>query len=654
MSEVLSTVGQVAGLVAAVATPLGLGATVAKVAAGLALGASIGSQLTAKRPPIFGSSTDITIGADQPRPWMMGDTYNGGSRQLQTAYGSPINDVPNPLAAIVDVYSMGGPIEAITGYYLDFNPVTFSGAVTPGNPPREATGYFDDILFVQAHWGASPQAIALSGAFGTAVPGWGASAKISGGTHALWSLKWDSKNGKFTAGVPQLGIRGLGALTYDPRLDSTYPGGSGAHRWAPPSDRAAHDAALATHSYQPNPALYGLRYALGIWERDRTDAESDYQLTFGIGLPWDAVIVEDFVDWANVCDLNGWEISGVIYEPGDRWANLKRICEAGGAEPVWKGGRLGVKVNAPRVALDTIDLDDIAEGEVSVPSNQRWQARFNTALPKCKSPAHKWELQQSAPYAVADYIAQDGEQRQREVPFELVKDFDQAAQLAAYSMFNSREQGPITVPILPRLRGYFGGDRLSFSAAAAARYGMRVPEVVVLQRSFDPGSMTGTLTLATETMAKHALALAATGTEPEPITLPGTGDFDGAISSDPNSLQYQVANSWTTGLTITAADAGSDCTITISAHTRNYLDGTTASVEGGTITGLAFEQTVFVAYDDAGRSGGAVTYVAHADTADAGPTNSHPGRHFVKQITTPADGGGTVEGGDGPPPWKLA
>ena len=312
MSEVLDTVGKVAGIVATVAAPLSPG--VAAVAAVVSGAATIGARITAPKPRVLGSATSVTIGADQPQPYMMGDTYCGGARQLQVAYGGTIDDVPNPYAAIVDVYSAGGPIEAIDAYYTDFNEVTFAGSPTGGSAAN-ATGFYNSLLYVQASLGAWPQGSALAPNWSSA-PGWGSSARISGKAHALWNLKWDKRGGKFIAGVPQLGMRGRGVRAHDPRADDSYPGGEGESRWADPADTAAFDAATGTWPYTASPALHALRYALGSWERDTGDADSVYQLTFGIGFPIDAIVLEDVVDWANVCDLNGWEISGVIYEPG--------------------------------------------------------------------------------------------------------------------------------------------------------------------------------------------------------------------------------------------------------------------------------------------------------------------------------------------------
>lgn len=536
MSKALKTVGTIAGVVAAVALTagsLGVGSPataallikVGNIAGAAALGASLGAAALARRPGIQGSSTNITIGPDQPTPWMIGETYYGGAMVHRVGYGSPINDVPNPYLAAAMVYSVD-EIEAITGYYADFEPVTFGGS-DPG--PREATGYLDDILYVSSFRGAMQQTTALAGPWG-AIPGWGADARLSGLAHLLWSAKWDSKNGKYQSGLPQLGITAKGARTWNPALDDTVPGGAGPQRWADPADTAAHDAARGTWTWTNRPGLLALRYALGIWQRDLSDAESVYQLRFGLGFRVDQVVIEDFVALEAVCAANNWSVAGVVLEPGDKADNLKRILAAGGAEIAWKGGRLGCRIASPRVSLDTIAPADLAEGAIAAPGGQRWRERINAVIPRYTSPDHKWELQQSAKITVDAWVAEDGEEKPREEVLEYVTDPRQAAQLAAYRLWDAREYGPIDLPVLPRLRRYRAGSRLTLAPAIVDALGLPHGEVVVVQRSFDPATMTGTLTVMGETAAKHAAALAQTGSAPPAITLPTAEEYDGAAA----------------------------------------------------------------------------------------------------------------------------
>lgn len=115
----------------------------------------------------------------------------------------------------------------------------------------------------------------------------------------------------------------------------------------------------------------------------------------------------------------------------------------------------------------------------------------------------------------------------------------------------------------------------------------------------------------------------------------------------------EISTSYVSGATISATDAGTDATITISAHTRHYPqpDGTTinVSVNGGSLTGRAYSTKYYIYYDQASRAGGAVTYAS---------TTSEPAqlgdRHVVGSVTTPAAAGAPSSGGTVRPPGTGA
>lgn len=111
----------------------------------------------------------------------------------------------------------------------------------------------------------------------------------------------------------------------------------------------------------------------------------------------------------------------------------------------------------------------------------------------------------------------------------------------------------------------------------------------------------------------------------------------------------KISASWTSpGSVLSAADAGSDATITIAAHTRNYGDGTSVSVSGATKTGKAYSTAYYVYYDDATQAGGAVSYQVTTSATTAAP-NKATGRHFVGKVTTPAAAAPPTTGGTVPP-----
>jgi methyl-accepting chemotaxis protein len=106
-----------------------------------------------------------------------------------------------------------------------------------------------------------------------------------------------------------------------------------------------------------------------------------------------------------------------------------------------------------------------------------------------------------------------------------------------------------------------------------------------------------------------------------------------------------ISTSWTSpGVILSATDAGTNATITITGHTRKYTDVSNASVTGSTITGLAYSTQYYVYYDQTSRAGGGVTFHATTDPNVAQP-GAAAGRHYCGDVTTPASGGAATSGG---------
>ena len=520
MSGVARFVGSVAGVVAVVAAVIPGGQAIAGIAAAVSAAANVGAQLTAKKPPAAtGSVNKTTIGANQPRPYLIGETYYGGSRIHHEGYGGKTGGVNNPYKLLVDVYSGAGPVEGMVAPYLDFVEVPLSG--------NAAQGYAANHLWLYWQLGQTPEPQALPIRWPGAA-GWTAQHKLSSFAAIAWCLRFDEDGKRFASGTPSTGAVWRGVKCYDPRKDSTYPGGSGAHRWADPTDRAAFDAARATWEYTRCPGLHGLRYALGTWERNTASTLSTYRKTFGIGIPIDGIRVGDFVALANVCDANGWHVDGTIFEPGNRDVNLKNILAAGGAERAWVGGKLGLKLSAPRVALDTITEYDLATDDVEIGAMQGWEQRLNTLIPKYRSAAHKWEYVPSAAVTITSYLVEDGEEKADERQYNLVQDRNQAAQLAAYELLDARELGEIVLTCKPRLRRYGAGDMLIVHLPDD---GLVQQPCVVLKRTIDPVRMTVELILRGETPEKHDFALGRTGTAPPTPSLVA-GDVLDDVAAD--------------------------------------------------------------------------------------------------------------------------
>lgn len=514
MSRALRTVATIAGAVALTATGIGAFAvpgtvlattasSVATYATLAATAANIGAQLTAKKPAAKGAVNNLVIASDAPSPYIIGRTFAGGTLRHDVGYGATLNKVKNPYRGMVVEYSVAGPVEELEGLYADYSGLNFSAGAE--------VGYYDGFMYVDWQLGTTPEDALVPHFAG--MPHWGSDYKLSGKAAILWNLKFDRKAKRFASGVPALGGVWKGVKVYDPRLDSTYAGGAGSHRI---DDEA-------TWEFSENPGLHGLAYCLGRYR-------NGYKV-FGVGLPADGLMIDHFVTLANVCDANGWTVGGIIYEPGDvgvKWSNLKDILAAGGAEPLFVGGKLGVRINAPGVAIDTITAADLADDDADITAMQTWRDRLNGLIPKYRSEDHKWDYVAAALVSVASYVEEDGEDKSEERQFNLVQDKDQVAQLCGLELVNRREIGPIVLVCKPRMRRYGPGDMLTLDLP---EHGLDGIDAVIINRTVDPGRMTVTLTLMSETAGKHDYVLGLTGTAPPTPSLVTPEEKDGVASS---------------------------------------------------------------------------------------------------------------------------
>lgn len=94
-----------------------------------------------------------------------------------------------------------------------------------------------------------------------------------------------------------------------------------------------------------------------------------------------------------------------------------------------------------------------------------------------------------------------------------------------------------------------------------------------------------------------------------------------------------LSSSGVSGMTLTATDVGASVSITVSSHDRVYTNGTTVSVDSGSLTSLSYNTVYFIYYDDPTYSGGAVSYSETEIEATAAQTGA---RHLVGVVQTPA------------------
>lgn len=500
-------VGAVVGAVVGgiVAGPIGAVAGAALFAGGTA--AAVGA-LGAK-PSGGGSQTKWKADPYAGLPYIMGRTLTSGN--IVYRRGSGGNNDYEQFATVLSI----GPIQSIDTTFLNKTTVNFDGS-------GAATGTYNGYVWQRSQLGAQPEAAALTFGAGAA-PGWTAQHRLSGLAATTLSFKYDAKNKNGLTSEPTPGWIVHGVKVYDPRLDSTYPGGAGACR-------ALQEQ---TYVWSENPHLHALTWALGRWQNGVRVA--------GIGAPLAQIDVPAFVEGANLDDARGWKLGGqVVTRPDTLWNSLKAMLQAGGAQPVLAGGMISCVNHAPRVSLATITREDIV-GECSFSGTQPRRNRINGIIPQYRSEAHDWEMVAASAVSVADYVALDGDERTKEVPYPLVQQVAQVAQLAAYDVCDAREAGPGSIPLKPWWLNYRVGDCVTFQPEDDLSI-----KVTITGRSIEAQSGVVTYDVRGETDAKHAYALGATTTAPPIVSL--------AYST---AVAAPGANDWTLTGTALAANGAS-------------------------------------------------------------------------------------------------
>jgi len=336
-------------------------------------------------------------------------------------------------------------------------------------------------------------------------------------------LEFDSD--QFPQGMP----KGLwvvsGIKVYDPRKDSTFLGGSGAHR------RANHQ----TWEFSENPYLCALDWTLG--------RQYNGNKVYGIGAKWEEVDVSAFVAGANIADANGWKVGGVVVSSDDKMAVLGTLLESGGGVPIARGAQISCMVNAPKVSTLTLTSADVI-GEVEVQNSTSWRDRSNTVVPSYREESQLWEVIAGQAVSSSVYVEEDGgETKTIEVEYPLVQQAKQAHQLAVYELCNGREFLTMRVTAGIRMLNAKVGEAITVNLPEINANGQKC---LVVSREFNPADWSVVLGLKSETDAKHPFALGQTQVAPPSPSLDG---YNPAEPGAPNSNAWSV-----TSTTITADD----------------------------------------------------------------------------------------------------
>lgn len=459
----------------------------------------------------------------------------------------------------------------------------------------------------------------------------------------------------FAQGITtRITIRAHGAPLYDPREDSTVPGGSGSQRADDQNTWAWDDDACR------NPALALLFYLLG-WRING-------KLAVGKGIPPSRIDLESFAIAANICDepvddgSGGTEpryrCDGVWSEGDSPTAVIDMLKATMNADLDDVGGRLRLTVFHNDLATPDAEFtDDDILGAYAWEPTPPLDRTYNVVRGTYTDPSDS-SLYQQVDYPEIRADSPDGIDRILTLDLPFVESASQAQRLAELRRARLEHgAGTFRAVFQPTAWAVQKNSiiRLTFGPTGFVQKTFRVSEMDIQTNGLVP------LTLREESPLIYGAPSLREPIEAVPST-PYDPALNPLVQQIGATVQLAIATSYVTdadppdGL-IQAEAPGGVVSMTIENHTRTYSDIGSVAVDGDTLTTdensdpLATETTYHIAYDDPARAGGAVTYVAYLNAQDAATSGDNPARHYVGSLTTPAADGSSSGGGASPPGW---
>lgn len=499
------------------------GATLTSIATNIAMNVAISAVMSALQPQVgaAGRTAEWTLSPDGPIPFAAGRIGVAGSVVHRATFGPDLMYLGVPA-----VLSGAGPIDGYESFKADDEWVNFDGNGKATSSQyagelwyRRTMGYQPDVAV------ASPPGLKSN----ATLPGWGAQHKLSGKAAYMVVMGENSKGTAFPTGEikPLITLRGLRG--WDPRLDSTWPGGAGPCRLDNP----------ATWVYLRRPGLWGLKWSLGLWEGPTLKgapahgSATDHQVG-GIGAKLSGIDVAAFVNLENICDANDWTVSAYPTTDDDKFAVLESFLQAGGATFALRAGKIScIQRAAPRASIVTISAADTA-GPLEIDTAASRIDRINTIRPRIMSEAHRWQMTAITEVSAQAYRDQDGGVRPRGIDYTYVDKATQGAQLAALQIANTREGIAGIIPLKPHLQKIKPGDAFTITEPGFVLNGLKC---LCLSTEFDPSTKIVAVSFVSETDAKYAFALGQSQDPPEPAELE---PVDPRYVSPPGETEWEI------------------------------------------------------------------------------------------------------------------
>lgn len=297
---------------------------------------------------------------------------------------------------------------------------------------------------------------------------WGSAQRLTGCAQVKIRIKRtgpdDKTQSPLVNGLPnRITIIGDGALLYDPRKDSTVPGGGGAHRATDQSTWGSYTNADDTD----NPVLQLLWYLLG-WKING-------QLSIGCGVPPERIDLESFITAANICDetvsLNGggtqkrYRTSGTASDADNRMDVINTFLSCMNASLRDNAGKLSITVIKNDLADYVLTFNDgDVMGEFEWNQTRGLSESYNKARGRFVDPSNN-SLYQLVDYPEVGFTGPDGIDRVMTLDLPYVEDGRRAQRIAKQVLQRNQYKGTFSATFTAKAQGCTVGEvvRITFA-----------------------------------------------------------------------------------------------------------------------------------------------------------------------------------------------
>lgn len=291
---------------------------------------------------------------------------------------------------------------------------------------------------------------------------WDSSCRLTGCAYVYLRIKRTGNVKKtespLVQGLPsRITIVGEGAPLYDPRLDSTVPGGSGSHR---ANNQATWGTYAGTDDYD-NPALQLLWFLLG-WKING-------KLSVGAGVPPERIDMQSFITAANICDENitlatggtqkRYRTSGTASDQDDRMEaiNAFLVCMNGTLRD--NGGKLTLALLKNDLGDPVLELSDgDMLGEFAWDQTGGGLSQGNNIIRGRFIDPSNNSLYQLAEYPEVSLPSPDGIERVMTFDLPFVEDGRRAQRLAKQVLQRQQFRGQLSAEFSAKALGCDVGD----------------------------------------------------------------------------------------------------------------------------------------------------------------------------------------------------